>query len=50
MVDLPEGAARPSPRDFAGLVGLPGNRLLLFGGLDANEKRVDDTWLFDAST
>jgi len=32
------------------MVGLPGDRLLLFGGLDATEKRVDDTWLFDAST
>ena len=48
VVDLPKDAPRPSARDFAGMVSLPGDRLLLFGGLDATEKRVDDTWLFDA--
>ena len=50
MVDIPKDIPRPSPRDFAGMVGLPGGKVLLFGGLDATEKRVDDTWLFDVST
>ena len=39
--------AQPAPRDFAGLVDLPDGRLLLFGGLDTAEKRLDDTWVFD---
>ena len=38
---------QPAPRDFAGLVDLPDGRLLLFGGLDAAERRLDDTWIFD---
>lgn len=38
---------QPAPRDFAGLVDLPDGRLLLFGGLDTAEKRLDDTWIFD---
>ncbi|KAK9846535.1 hypothetical protein WJX81_006132 [Elliptochloris bilobata] len=40
---------QPAPRDFAGLVDLPDGRLLLFGGLDASERRLDDTWIFDPS-
>ena len=49
-VELAPDAPRPSPRDFAGMVDLPGGRLLLFGGLDASEKRLDDTWVFDSAT
>ncbi len=44
------GGLRPPARDFARLAPLPGSRLLLFGGLDASEKRLDDAWLFDAHT
>jgi hypothetical protein len=32
------------------MVDLSGGRLLLFGGLDAAEKRLDDTWIFDTVT
>lgn len=37
----------PSPcaRDFFALLALPG-RLLLFAGLDSNDKKLDDTWEF----
>ena len=49
-VELAQDASRPSPRDFAGMVDLPGSRLLLFGGLDASEKRLDDTWIFESVT
>ncbi len=44
---LAAGAPAPAPRDFAGMVDLPDGRLLLFGGLDAAERRLDDTWVFD---
>ena len=50
LVELEEDAPRPSPRDFAGMVDLPKGRLLLFGGLEASEKRLDDTWVFDSIT
>ena len=46
----PDGSGlRPPARDFARLAPLPGGRLLLFGGLDAAEKRLDDAWVFDAA-
>lgn len=32
------------------MVDLPAGKLLLFGGLDASEKRLDDTWIFDSIT
>ena len=40
---------QPSARDFARLSALPEGNLLLFGGLDASERRLDDAWLFDTS-
>ncbi|KAK9917644.1 hypothetical protein WJX75_006758 [Coccomyxa subellipsoidea] len=49
-VELLQNAVRPSPRDFAAMVDLPGGKLLLFGGLDASKKRLDDTWIFDTIT
>lgn len=49
-VELLQNAIRPSPRDFAAMVDLPEGKLLLFGGLDASEKRLDDTWIFDTIT
>ncbi len=49
-MELLQNAVRPSPRDFASMVDLPGGKLLLFGGLDASEKRLDDTWMFDSIT
>lgn len=50
LVELGGGGVRPSARDFAKLAALPGGRLLLFGGLDASEKRLDDAWIFDSAT
>lgn len=29
------------------MVTLDGGRLLIHGGLDAQERRLDDAWLFD---
>ena len=36
-------------RDFAKLTELPSGQLLLFGGLDASERRLDDTWVLDTA-
>lgn len=47
---LPKDAQQPSARDFACIVALDGGRLLIHGGLDAQEKRLDDAWLFDTKT
>ena len=44
------GEPRPCVRDFAGMLALPGGRLLVFGGLDVAAKRLDDLWIFDCST
>jgi Galactose oxidase, central domain len=46
-LEVEEAAPQPTSRDFAGMVDLPDGRLLLFGGLDAGEKRLEDTWIFD---
>lgn len=32
------------------MVHLPGGKLLIFGGLELNEKRSDETWIFDTTT
>lgn len=48
-VEAPADSPRPSARDFPGIVPLPGNKLLIFGGLDAAAKRLDDTWIFDCT-
>lgn len=32
------------------MVALEGGRLLVHGGLDATERRLDDAWLFDTVT
>lgn len=45
----PAPGARPSARDFARLAALPGGSILLFGGLDASERRLDDAWVFDTA-
>lgn len=42
----PQGLPTPGARDFAALTTLPGERVLLFGGLDASERRLDDAWVF----
>ena len=49
-IELQKDAAQPSARDFACMVALEGGRLLVHGGLDATERRLDDTWLFDTVT
>lgn len=45
-----ESLAIPPARDFACLIALPGGRLLLHGGLDTQERRLDDTWIFHITT
>lgn len=32
------------------MVALEGGRLLVHGGLDATERRLDDAWMFDTVT
>ena len=49
LIELAPDAPQPSPRDFPGMVALPGDRLLVFGGLDAAAKRLDETWIFDCA-
>lgn len=46
-VELQKGSKQPAPRDFASMLALDGNRLLLFAGLDSADRRLDDVWLFD---
>ncbi|KAK9841168.1 hypothetical protein WJX74_001325 [Apatococcus lobatus] len=46
-VEPQKGSRQPAPRDFASMLALDGDRLLLFGGLDAADRRLDDVWLFD---
>ena len=49
LIEIAPDEQQPSPRDFHGMVALPGNRLLVFGGLDAAAKRLDETWIFDCT-
>lgn len=37
----------PCPRDRAAMVALSPNRLLVYGGADSQNKRLDDAWVFD---
>jgi len=43
------GDTKPAARDFAKLAELPGGQLLLFGGLDSSERRLDDAWVLDTA-
>ena len=43
-------APQPCPRDRAALVVLTPRLLLLYGGADSLNRRLDDTWLFDLET
>lgn len=49
-IEVAKDAPQPSARDFACIVALEGGRLLVHGGLDAGERRLDDTWVFDTVT
>ncbi|KAK9813645.1 hypothetical protein WJX73_001345 [Symbiochloris irregularis] len=49
-LQLPPDSPCPSARSFACLAPLPNNQLLLFGGLDAAERRLDDSWVLDLTT
>lgn len=40
---------QPSPRDRASLVALSEDTLLLYGGADALNRRLDDTWLYSTA-
>ena len=46
-VDVAPDADQPCPRDRAAMVALGSSRLLLYGGADAMNRRLDDLWLFD---
>ena len=46
----PQGSPQPGPRCWASMVAVPEHFLLLFGGLGANEQRLEDAWLFDLRT
>jgi len=47
---VPLSPAAPAARDFCALAPIAGGRLLLFGGLDAADRRLDDAWVFDPAT
>ena len=49
-MQVPPSSGCPCPRSFAALAALPKHQLLLFGGLDGSERRLDDTWIFDTVT
>ncbi|DBA80892.1 hypothetical protein WJX77_007438 [Trebouxia sp. C0004] len=50
QIEVAKDAPHPSARDFACIVALDGGRLLVHGGLDAAERRLDDAWIFDTVT
>ncbi len=50
QIQVAKDAPHPSARDFACIVALDGGRLLVHGGLDAAERRLDDAWVFDTVT
>lgn len=37
----------PSPRDRSSMVALDDHRLLVYGGADAQGRRLDDSWIYD---
>ncbi|KAL4431596.1 hypothetical protein ABPG77_001438 [Micractinium sp. CCAP 211/92] len=47
--DAPD-APQPCPRDRASMVAVSGNKLLVVGGADAMNRRLDDAWVFDLET
>lgn len=40
----------PSPRDRSSIIPLGDHRLLIYGGTDATNKRLDDVWIYDLNT
>ncbi len=40
----------PSPRDRSSIVPLDDHRLLIYGGADAANKRLDDVWIYDLNS
>lgn len=48
--DVAPDAPAPCPRDRAAMAALPSGRLLVYGGADSQNKRLDDAWTFDPET
>ena len=46
-MDAAPDAPAPCPRDRAALVPLSPRALLLYGGADSLNRRLDDAWVFD---
>ena len=46
----PPDHAAPCPRDRAAMAAVGPSLLLVYGGADAGNKRLDDAWLFDLGT
>lgn len=44
---MPPDAPAPCPRDRSSLLALGPTRLLLYGGADAMNRRLDDLWVMD---
>ncbi|KAG7669580.1 hypothetical protein Ndes2526B_g05921 [Nannochloris sp. 'desiccata'] len=40
----------PNPRDRSSIVPLDDHRLLIYGGADASNRRLDDVWIYDLNT
>lgn len=41
---------QPCPRDRAAMVAVGATKLLVVGGADSMNRRLDDAWLFDLET
>ena len=46
-VETAPDAPQPCPRDRASLLPIGPSRLLLYGGADAMNRRLDDIWIMD---
>lgn len=46
-MEVSPDAPQPCPRDRASMVAVGPNKLLLYGGADALNRRLDDMWIFD---
>jgi hypothetical protein len=46
-MDAAPDAPTPPPRDRAAMVALDEHRLLIYGGADAANRRLDDAWVYD---
>lgn len=46
-MEAPPESPAPSPRDRSAMVPIDDHRLLIYGGADAGNRRLDDAWVYD---